>query len=137
MLLESDEIEHSIETYLKKNTGSKYLPTANNDIEKLMHKLKKSRIESIAVEFLNCANPDKWDKTGTVPANLDLSIYEFALTNDTNLEITICCENSTYRIACDLVHTQDNSSFKTITCNTINSAADLTNAIMSLCAEYN
>lgn len=134
MLLESDEIEHRIRDFIE-TQGTKCQPIESNAIAKLMCELKKLRIELIATEFLNRANPDGWDKTGTIPNNLDLSIYEFAFTNDTNLEITICCEDNTYRIACDLVHTQDNSSFKTVTCNAINSVTDLADAITSLCTK--
>lgn len=97
--------------------------------------MDKEMAKSIIDDFFSDMNPDLWNGNGDKPVSFDSRPWQYPLSNEVNLEITVVfdTENGWYH-CCDLVHTQDDSSFDVASGSGIDSKEKIADTVMKLCS---
>ena len=98
-----------------------------------MKRMKKEKAKEIAKDFFKDMNPNFWNGGGKMPETFLEGTWEYNLTEDIILEITMVyddCE-SKWKHYCDLV--QRNDSIDMATGSGSDSISNLADTIMYLC----
>ena len=101
-----------------------------------MKRMKKEKAKEIAKDFFKDMNPNFWNGEGKIPETFLEGAWEYNLTKDIILEITMVyddCERK-WKHYCDLV--QRNDSIDMATGSGIDSISNLVDTIMDLCKDF-
>lgn len=97
----------------------------------------REKATKIVTEFLKDMNPDMWNGNGNKPESFDEHSWQYALTDDVNLEITfVNNEEDGWCHYCDLVYASDNVSFDMLSGYGIDSVQNIIDTVLDLCRDY-
>ena len=97
----------------------------------------REKATKIVTEFLKDMNPDMWSGNGNKPESFDEHSWQYALTDDVNLEITfVNNEEDGWCHYCDLVYASDNTSFDMLSGYGIDSVQNIIDTGLDLCRDY-
>lgn len=98
--------------------------------------MKKEKAKEISKDFFNDMNPNFWNGEGKMPETFLEGAWEYDLTKDIILEITMVYDDSErkWKHYCDLV--KRNDSIDMATGDGIDSISNLADTIMDLCKDF-
>lgn len=97
----------------------------------------REKATKIVTEFLKDMNSDMWSGNGNKPESFDEHSWQYALTDDVNLEITfVNNEEDGWCHYCDLVYASDNTSFDMLSGYGIDSVQNIIDTVLDLCRDY-
>ena len=97
----------------------------------------REKATKIVTEFLKDMNPDMWNGNGNKPESFDEHSWQYALTDDVNLEITfVNNEEDGWCHYCDLVYASDDASFDMLSGYGIDSVQNIIDTVLDLCRDY-
>lgn len=98
--------------------------------------MTREKAKNIVDAFFKDMNPTFWNGKGNKPQTFKEQIWEFSLTDNVSLEITLSQDDNEWNHYCDLVYTFSGESFDMLSGYGIDSPLNLVDTIMDLCKEY-
>lgn len=98
--------------------------------------MTREKAKNIADAFFKDMNPTFWNGKGNKPQTFKEQIWEFSLTDNVSLEITLSQDDNEWNHYYDLVYTSSEESFDMLSGYGIDSPLNLIDTIVNLCKEY-